>query len=569
MKLLEKLKIRSRLLILCIVFLASYLAISAFAYSYLNESYRSLEKIYKDQLKTVEYFMDMRNQTRAYTANLYDYILGDGQEKGLLESIEKRKENIENLLTDLESLSDTEEEKSSIETLKSQIAEFIAINDRAVEIANAGDMAGAYRYQKSNEGNIEEIQDNIRSYSKASEEQSEEIYRQSEENKRKSLYVIGFLIVTTVIFTVVLSALIIKSIIGPLKYVVGVLGKMTDGDFSFDMESGSDKNEIGIMVKSLSNMKESVASMVSAVKSESEEVMGYTKQLDSNVEKIDRESDEIKCRVEELSATVEETAASSEEIAVTANDIQDNIATTYKQLQDANLSIGEIDGKALKLKRDAETSRDEALSVYSEVNGEIMKAMEESKNIEKIKVLSETILDITSQTELLALNAAIESARAGEVGKGFAVVAGEIRKLSEDSKLAANEIKEVVEVVVSIVDDFTRTSRRILGFIEEKVIADYDVLVETGENYSKDLSFILGVTKGFEETMDLLEVSVKNVSLSIGDISVASSDEANNITEISHATAGMAEDIKEIYRETTATSESMNRLFGEVQKFRI
>lgn len=54
------------------------------------------------------------------------------------------------------------------------------------------------------------------------------------------------------------------------------------------------------------------------------------------------------------------------------------------------------------------------------------------------------ITNISDQTNLLALNASIEAARAGEAGKGFAVVAEEVRKLAEESRIAANRIAEVV-----------------------------------------------------------------------------------------------------------------------------
>lgn len=74
-------------------------------------------------------------------------------------------------------------------------------------------------------------------------------------------------------------------------------------------------------------------------------------------------------------------------------------------------------------------------------------------NAREVAGMVESMGDLTDQTNLLALNAAIEAARAGEHGRGFAVIADELRRVTEETSRAAEEI---ADAVLSIRSDTTR-----------------------------------------------------------------------------------------------------------------
>ena len=90
------------------------------------------------------------------------------------------------------------------------------------------------------------------------------------------------------------------------------------------------------------------------------------------------------------------------------------------------------------------------------------------ENTATINKITEDIQYISDQTNLLALNAAIEAARAGEHGRGFSVVAEEVRKLSDRTNQASNDITQIVGKVNASVEAISKSLTDNLAKTESK-----------------------------------------------------------------------------------------------------
>lgn len=387
---------------------------------------------------------------------------------------------------------------------------------------------------------------------------------------RNTILLVAVSIILLIIVAIIVWILVSRGVVKPIRIVLGKLETMAgnSGDLTkrIDYES---RDEIGSLAKNFNLMQDSFRKIITVIKDESTNVERAVGKTEENIHVLSELIEDVSATTEEVSAGMQETAASTEKMNASAYEIGTSIRAISDKAHEGAQSVLIISDRSRELRRKAVLSKDTAGKIYNMTQNKLVEAIERSSGVEKIAVLSESILQIASQTNLLALNAAIEAARAGESGKGFAVVADEIRKLSEDSRSTVSEIQKVTGIVIESVRNMVATSEEMLDFINNQVIADYDMLVGTGEQYSEDADMVNHMTADFSTTANQISVSVENVVKEIDDMSHASNESAIGTSHIAEKIVSIAGESHNVVEQTRDVKASISRLTEICNGFRV
>ncbi len=364
--------------------------------------------------------------------------------------------------------------------------------------------------------------------------QNTNIEQRANERLQYSVNMLIVLAVVIIAIVILFSSYIVHMITNHLKGVTQHLTIVATGDLSTAINEKflSTHDELGEIAQAANEMQNSIKHIIQSIIAETQHVNQALADSYSNIAELAADLTDISAITEHLSNGIEETASSTEEITANAGEIERAVEFISEKAQNGAISASEISKKALDLQENAKASQVHAYEIRDNIEQSVVKAIEQSREVEKIKVLSDAILQIAAQTHLLALNAAIEAARAGETGKGFAVVAEEIRKLADDSKVTVAEIQNTIHFVFEAVNRLDETAKNTLKFIDAQVMQGYTKLVQTGETYGQDAVFMEGMVADLSATSQELFASIKTVADTLNTIAKASSDGATDAANI-------------------------------------
>ena len=516
-------KVRGKILFLVVLMIVLLGVVGYTGYRFNTKAAQDMESIYTDRLIPSQLLYDCLAYGRAIQANLFALMLttDENENQRLLSDNTRRRNVVDNNIQAFSKGDLSAVEKQHLENARKELALYRPIMTRATELAMENKNQEAYELFSSEALPIfERYQTEIRSLSDYGNEVARAVHEQNSADAITALYMIIGISLAAVVFALLFGFLIAARISAPLRTVVELAGRASDGDLTITRDEFgiATRDELGIMADALAEMvakqreaMRSIAASAEKLGSNAEEFAALAEESNAGVEESRAGVDDVSSQMESLAAASEEINASVEEVASGAQSSAQKGTEMATEVEQARLA-GEEGTKAVE-------------KAVSSINGV---ATEAERSAQQVKSLGDRAREIQSfvtqiggiadQTNLLALNAAIEAARAGEAGRGFAVVAEEVRKLAEESNEAAKQIAALAAGITKDLDSVVATS-------------------EQGAKASKDSSVLAEETR---ETIGRMMEALSRISMATQDLAAVSEEQAASSEEIAGAVQNIA-----------------------------
>lgn len=373
--------------------------------------------------------------------------------------------------------------------------------------------------------------------------------------------------------TGIIIILAILKIVRPLQSANGQLSKIisdidsSKGDLTSRININS-HDEVGELVDGINLFIEKLQEILKSIRSHSENILVSSKEIADKINESGNNTNEVSATMDEIAAAMQEISATVEELSSGSENIFESIIHLTDKINDGNVLTKDIQSRSLNYKTEIENEKTNAVAIINEIKNTLEQSIENSKEAAQIQSLTENILQIASQTNLLSLNASIEAARAGEAGKGFSVVAAQISELAESSRTIAKNIQEISTLVTESVTGLSSDSKKLLEFVNNDVLTDYDKFVAISDNYYNDAVNVNNILEEFTNGTSALKTTMSEMNHGINDISTTIEESANGTNDISSRIRNIASSIEAIKSQTAENQSIGNELKKNVEVFK-
>lgn len=326
--------------------------------------------------------------------------------------------------------------------------------------------------------------------------------------------------------------------------------------------------EIRILHKSLSSLNESLKRILGKIDQDSSVLDSSVQEVSIHIDHAHDSIDILSGHIEEFAAGIEEVNATSETLHAHSEKNLNFVTSIADYSYEGSHYANDMMLRSETFEVSASQGKKETLDMLRTIQVQLTNSIERSNKAKEIQSFTEEILAISEETSLLSLNASIEAARAGVAGRGFSVVAEAIKKLSENSKIAASNIqitsKVVTDAILSLVDDV----KQLLTYIDSSVLKDYESFSDITKHYYDDAAQMATMMKRFADHASILKNSMMEMNQGISNISLTMEENAGSISEIAEQSSGFVSSLQDIGEKVSISSQVATQLREELKSFR-